>query len=47
MIDPPYEYLMDYKKNYINDKQRMNKDLALMNQLKNIEHANMAKIYHS
>lgn len=47
LTEPPYEYLMDYRKNYINDKQRMNKDLALINQLKNIEHSNMAKIYHS
>ena len=36
LLEPPYEYLMDYRKNYINDKQRMNKDLALINQLKNI-----------
>lgn len=38
---------MDHKKNYINDKGKMNKDIALLNQLKNIEHGNMAKIYHN
>ena len=47
MTQPPYEYLMDYKKTYVNDKQRLEKDLSLMNQLKNIEHSNLAKIYQN
>lgn len=44
--EPPYEYVIDYKKNYVDNKQRISKDEALMNQLKNIEHPNLAKIYY-
>ena len=45
--EPPYEYLMAFKKNYINDKQRMAKDLSLLKQVANIEHPNLAKIHHT
>lgn len=38
---------MDHKKNYIDDKTRLNKDYSQMNQIKNIEHQNLAKIYHT
>ena len=45
--EPPYEYLFDYRKNYVNEPHRMNKDLELMQRVKKITHPNLAKIYHS
>lgn len=43
--DPPYEYILDHKKNYIGDNERTNQYISLMNQLKNLEHKNIAKIH--
>lgn len=34
--EPPYEYLMDHKKNYIDDMSKLNRQLTQINQLKNI-----------
>ena len=34
--EPPYEYLMEHKKTYVNDKQRLNNDLSRTTRLKNI-----------
>lgn len=43
--DAPYEYIMDFKKNFVEENERMNRYLRLMNQLKNMEHKNIAKIH--
>jgi hypothetical protein len=45
--EPPYEYVMDFKKNFIEDNDRMGKYMRLVQQLKNMEHKNLAKIHHS
>lgn len=34
--EPPYEYLMEHKKTYVNDKQRLTADLSRTTRLKNI-----------
>jgi len=44
--EAPYEYVMDFKKNFIEDSERPTKYLNLMNQLKHMEHKNIAKIHH-
>jgi hypothetical protein len=38
---------MDFKKNFIEDNDRMGKYMRLVQQLKNMEHKNLAKIHHS
>lgn len=38
---------MDFKKNFIEDNERMNKYIRLVNQIKNMDHKNIAKIHHS
>lgn len=45
--ESPYEYLFDYKKNYVNDAARMSRDNDLMQKLKSITHPNLAKIFYS
>ena len=37
---------MDFKKNFIEDHDRMNKYIHFVNRLKTIEHKNIAKIHH-
>ena len=38
---------MDFKKNFIEDPQSMSRFTTLVSQLKNMDHKNLAKIYHS
>lgn len=45
--EAPYEYVMDFKKNFIEDNDRMNRYMRLVNQIKNMDHKNIAKIHHS
>jgi hypothetical protein len=44
--EPPYEYVMDFKKNFIEDNTKMGKYVQLMNQVKTMDHKNLAKIHH-
>lgn len=43
--DPPYEYVMDFKKNFVEENDRMGRYLRMMKQLKNMEHKNLAKMH--
>lgn len=38
---------MDFKKNFIEDNEKMKKYLNLVNQVKNMDHKNLAKIHYS
>lgn len=44
--EAPYEYVMDFKKNFIEDNERLSRYLRLISELKNMEHKNIAKIHH-
>jgi hypothetical protein len=43
--EPPYEYIMDYKKTFIEGDNRYVKYMASMNELSKTEHKNLAKIH--
>lgn len=45
--EAPFEYILDYKKTFIEDAGRLAKYLGVVNKLKNIEHRNLAKLHHS
>jgi hypothetical protein len=45
--EAPFEYIMDYKKCFIEDINRLSKYLKVVNKLKNMEHRNLAKLHHS
>jgi hypothetical protein len=44
---PPYQYIVDSKRSYVDDRTRMEKHMGLMNRLKNIEHPSLAHICQS
>jgi hypothetical protein len=37
---------MDFKKTFVDDNERTTRYLRFVNQLKNMEHKNLAKIHH-
>jgi hypothetical protein len=43
--EPPYEYIMDYKKTFIEGDNRFTKYINYMNELSKAEHKNLAKIH--
>ena len=44
--EPPYEYVMDFKKSFVEDNERMERYLRLANQIRSMEHKNIAKLHH-
>jgi len=45
MKEPHYEYIMDFKKNFIEDNDRMNRYISQMREIKKMEHKNLSKIH--
>ena len=45
--ESPYEYVMDFKKTFIEENERVARHLRVVGQLKHMEHKNLAKIHHS
>jgi len=45
MKEPPYEYIMNYKKTFMEGDDRLVKYMSRMNQLSKTEHKNLAKIH--
>ena len=45
--DSPYQYIMDYKKYYLEDDERLNKCLQSSLELRAMSHRNLAKIYEA
>jgi hypothetical protein len=45
MKEPPFEYILDHRKTFIDDQDRMTQYIAQAARLKELEHKNLAKMH--